>query len=73
LEDNVKSNLSASRIAWLRLGAAFGGIALGLSGAMAAEVTFERLANPEPGNWLMNHHDYGSHRFSALEASTRPT
>jgi len=29
---------------------------------------FERLANPEPGNWLMNHHDYGSHRFSALDA-----
>src|SRR5215469_7939776 len=34
----------------------------------AAEVTFERLAHPEPQNWLMNHHDFGSQRFSALDA-----
>src|SRR5271156_1105549 len=46
---------------------ALGGTGFGLSGAAAAEVTFERLANPEPGNWLMNHHDYGSHRYSALD------
>ena len=25
----------------------------------AADVTFERLLNPEPQNWLMNHHDFG--------------
>ena len=42
-------------------------IALGLTNAIAAEVTFERLAEPEPGNWLMNHHDYRAHRFSALD------
>ena len=36
--------------------------------ARAADVTYERLRNPEPRNWLMNHHDYSSHRFSALEA-----
>src|SRR6266496_6543792 len=33
----------------------------------AAEVTFERLRNPEPQNWLMNHHDFSSQRFSPLE------
>src|SRR5258708_17038582 len=34
--------------------------------AIAAEVTFDRLRNPEPQNWLMNHHDFGSQRFSTL-------
>lgn len=33
----------------------------------AADVTFERLRNPEPQNWLMNHHDYGSQRYSSLD------
>ena len=33
----------------------------------AAEVTYERLVHPEPQNWLMNHHDLGSQRFSPLE------
>src|SRR5215471_3848672 len=33
---------------------------------MAGEVTFDRLAHPEPQNWLMNHHDFGSQRFSPL-------
>ncbi len=36
------------------------------SGLCAAEVTYERLLHPEPQNWLMNHHDFGSQRFSAL-------
>ena len=35
--------------------------------ASAADVTFERLLNPEPQNWLMNHHDFSSQRFSPLE------
>src|SRR5215813_10534318 len=34
----------------------------------AAEVTFDRLVNPEPHNWLMNHRDYSSQRFSPLDA-----
>src|SRR3954452_645299 len=38
------------------------------AGVYAAEVTFERLRNPEPHNWLMNHHDYGSQRYSALDS-----
>jgi alcohol dehydrogenase (cytochrome c) len=28
----------------------------------------ERLLNPEPHNWLMNHHDFAAQRYSALEA-----
>jgi alcohol dehydrogenase (cytochrome c) len=69
-EDSVTTTIghSVSGIALLRLATALGATALGLSGAGAAEVTYERLVKPEPGNWLMNHHDYGSHRFSALDA-----
>src|SRR4051812_23650827 len=39
----------------------------GTSLAFAGDVTFERLRNPEPQNWLMNHHDYGSQRYSPLD------
>ena len=35
--------------------------------APAADLTYERLLNPEPQNWLTNHHDYTSQRFSALD------
>ena len=41
--------------------------------APAAELTYERLVNPEPQNWLMNHHDYTSQRFSALDAINAST
>jgi alcohol dehydrogenase (cytochrome c) len=34
----------------------------------AADVTYERLRNPEPHNWLMNHRDFAAHRFSPLDA-----
>src|SRR5260370_30560568 len=34
---------------------------------LAAEVTPQRLANPEPQNWLMNHRTYDGQRFSPLE------
>src|SRR3954467_652492 len=34
----------------------------------AADVTFERLLNPEPQNWLMNHRDFGAQRHSPLDA-----
>src|SRR3979490_3073496 len=33
----------------------------------AADMTYERLLNPEAQNWLMNHRDYASQRFSPLE------
>ena len=34
----------------------------------AADVTYERLLNPEPQNWLTNHRDYTSQRYSPLDA-----
>jgi alcohol dehydrogenase (cytochrome c) len=39
--------------------------------AIAAEVTPERLLNPdkEPQNWLMNHRTYDGQRFSPLVPS----
>ena len=53
--------------------AAFGCAALvtGIPTAHAADVTYERLLNPEPQNWLMNHHDYNSQRFSPLDKITK--
>src|SRR6266699_4273825 len=38
----------------------------GTSLALAAEVTPQRLINPEPHNWLMNHRTYNGQRFSPL-------
>src|SRR6202008_3149916 len=35
--------------------------------ALAAEVTPQRLANPEPQNWLMNHRTYDGQRYSPLD------
>jgi alcohol dehydrogenase (cytochrome c) len=46
-----------------------GGISFAtLGGARAADVTYERLANPdkEPQNWLMVHRSYDAQRFSPL-------
>src|SRR5213079_2373314 len=44
------------------------GSMLALAGpAIAADVTPQRLANPEPQNWLMNHRTYDAQRFSPLE------
>jgi alcohol dehydrogenase (cytochrome c) len=34
--------------------------------AVAAEVTPQRLQNPEPQNWLMNHRTYDAQRYSPL-------
>src|SRR5580692_1174629 len=39
----------------------------------AADVTPERLANPEPGNWLMNHRTYDAQRYSPLDKIDRTT
>src|SRR5260370_23146546 len=36
--------------------------------ARASDVSYERLVNPEPHNWLMNPHDYSAQRYSALAA-----
>ena len=42
-------------------------LALCSSAVRAADVTYERLLNPESQNWLTNHHDFGAHRYSALD------
>jgi alcohol dehydrogenase (cytochrome c) len=53
----------------MRAPAALAGVLLaGASPLAAAEVTFERLLNPEPQNWLMNHRDFAAQRFSPLDA-----
>src|SRR5229473_3392450 len=36
--------------------------------ARAADVTYERLLNPEPQNWLHHHRDFGAQRHSPLTA-----
>jgi alcohol dehydrogenase (cytochrome c) len=48
-------------------------VMLAASPALAAEVTPERLANPdkEPQNWLMNHRSYDAQRFSPLDKINR--
>jgi alcohol dehydrogenase (cytochrome c) len=37
----------------------------------AAEVTPQRLADPEPQNWLMNHRTYDAQRYSPLDRINR--
>ena len=54
-----------------RVLAAFAGILLAGTSAHAADVTYERLVNPEPQNWLTVHHDYSAQRFSALDTINR--
>ena len=39
-----------------------GAVMLAAAPAIAADVTPERLTNPEPGNWLMNHRTYDAQR-----------
>ena len=47
--------------------ALLGGVVLAAWPALAADVTPQRLVNPEPQNWLMNHRTYDGQRFSPLE------
>src|SRR5713101_6690233 len=44
-----------------------GTVMLAAAPAVAADVTPERLTNPEPGNWLMNHRTYDAQRYSPLD------
>ena len=57
----------------LRLAAAVATAALaaGMSMPAAAQVTFERLLNPEPENWLRDHGNYANHRFTQLTQITK--
>jgi alcohol dehydrogenase (cytochrome c) len=60
---NVKSTAALTALAGALLASA--------APLYAADVTFERLLNPEPHNWLMNHRDFAAQRFSPLEAINR--
>ena len=55
------------------LAALLGSAALAVAPAVtsAADVTYERLLNPEPHNWLMVHKDYNSQRYSTLDQINR--
>src|ERR1700752_842983 len=46
--------------------ALLGGAVMAAWPALGAEVTPQRLANPEPQNWLMNHRTYDGQRYSPL-------
>ena len=48
-------------------------VMLAVAPAVAADVTPERLANPEPGNWLMNHGTYDAQRYSPLGKINKAT
>ena len=53
--------------------ALLGCVAVTASPALAADVTPQRLANPEPQNWLMNHRTYDGQRFSPLDIMRNAT
>src|SRR5580658_830251 len=64
----MPKNRALSRILLLA-----GSMIAGSLPAKAAEVTSERLLNPnrEPQNWLMNHRTYDGQRFSPLARINR--
>ena len=47
------------------------GTALVALPALAADITRERLINPEPQNWLMNHRTYDGQRYSPLDSISK--
>ena len=57
----------------IRIALLAGGVLATASSAFAADVTPERLLNPdrEPRNWLMNHRTYDGQRFSPLAGITK--
>jgi alcohol dehydrogenase (cytochrome c) len=46
----------------------FAGALLASTAAFAADVTYQRLLNPEPQNWLTHHGDFNAQRYSRLDA-----
>ena len=52
---------------FLVVAVALSALAAGSSASLAADVTFERLLNPEPHNWLMVNRDFTAQRHSTLD------
>lgn len=52
-------------------GVAAAALLAGIGIAQAADVTYERLLNPEPANWLTNNRTYDSNRYSPLDEITK--
>ena len=61
-----------SRPAMVAAALLMGSVALPGAG-FAADVTYDRLVNPEPGNWLTNNRTYDSQRFSPLDEINKET
>src|SRR5262245_12804221 len=63
---HIRSNLKTTTA--LAFAVAALGATAGRAPALAADVTYDRLINAdkEPQNWLTNHQNYSSQRFSGL-------
>jgi alcohol dehydrogenase (cytochrome c) len=60
-----------NRLAAIFVGAASGAALIAGTPAGAADVSYERLLNPEPQNWLTVHRDYSAQRHAPLDAINR--
>ena len=65
--DDVRLRSGTPRVAACAVAGMLSATGLAIVDAHAADVTFERLLKPEPHNWLMNHHDFNSQRYSTLD------
>ena len=63
----IRSRCTATASARILSGLACALLA-GTATVRAADVTYERLINPEPQNWLTHHRDYAAQRHSPLDA-----
>ncbi len=59
---------TSRRSSAITLAAAVSALLASTAALKAADVTYERLLNPEPQNWLTHHRDFGAQRHSPLEA-----
>ena len=66
-EDNANREVTMNRKSPVILTTLVGALLTGTSLATAADVTPQRLLNPEPNNWLMNHRTYDGQRYSPLD------
>jgi len=58
---------TSRRSSAVTLAAAISALLASAAAVKAGDVTYERLLNPEPQNWLTHHRDYSAQRHSPLE------